>query len=179
MFRIALRRSLTALCRQPRVGAHTTAPFLTRIANVTSTSVFHDHHQHHCCRYFATTPEPEPEPEPELESVHVEPEPKKTQRLNRRLADGLLCSRRQADVLLQECRVRVNGVVVTEGVVTDDDEVTLDNKPVAKAVKTTQVWLAHKLGGELVSRNDPQGRPTIMERLAQMGLPKGLKYVGR
>ena len=34
----------------------------------------------------------------------------------------------------------------------------------------TRVWLVHKLAGELVTDFDPQGRPSLMERLQQHGL---------
>ena len=99
-------------------------------------------------------------------------------RLNRRLADGLLCSRRQADTLLLQGRVSVNGELVTEGSVSVDDVVCLDNKVVPHSEKKPRMWIAHKLAGELVSNSDPAGRPVIMDRIFQMGLPRGLKYVG-
>jgi hypothetical protein len=34
--------------------------------------------------------------------------------------------------------------------------------------------MAHKLKGELVTRDDPGGRPTLHGRLHQMGVPQGL-----
>jgi len=42
-----------------------------------------------------------------------------------------------------------------------------------------RLWICHKLTGELVTMDDPGGRPTIFNRLQKMGLPYGLKAVGR
>lgn len=37
--------------------------------------------------------------------------------------------------------------------------------------------MVHKLRGELVTRNDPDGRPTVFGRLARLGLPDTLMPV--
>jgi 16S rRNA uridine-516 pseudouridylate synthase and related pseudouridylate synthases len=39
----------------------------------------------------------------------------------------------------------------------------------------TRVWLAHKLSGELVAEHDPQGRPSLIERLERGGVGKRKK----
>lgn len=36
----------------------------------------------------------------------------------------------------------------------------------------TRVWLAHKLAGELVAEHDPEGRPSLIERLQRGGVGK-------
>ena len=36
----------------------------------------------------------------------------------------------------------------------------------------TRVWLAHKLSGELVAEHDPEGRPSLIERLQRGGVGK-------
>jgi len=36
----------------------------------------------------------------------------------------------------------------------------------------TRVWLAHKLAGELVVEHDPNGRPSLIERLMLGGVGK-------
>lgn len=43
----------------------------------------------------------------------------------------------------------------------------------------SQLWLVHKLRAELVTRNDPAGRPTIFDRLAKLKLPDTLMPVVR
>lgn len=99
-------------------------------------------------------------------------------RLNRRIADGLLCSRRDAETLLSQGRVLVNGKPPTKGTVVKGDVVTVDKKVVPHKQKRPRMWIANKLAGELVSHSDPAGRPVIMDRFIQMGLPRGLKYIG-
>lgn len=46
------------------------------------------------------------------------------------------------------------------------DEISLDGKPVAlRAPERARVLVYHKPVGELVTRDDPQGRPTVFSRL--------------
>jgi hypothetical protein len=49
------------------------------------------------------------------------------------------------------------------------------------ALWSVQMWLCHKLRGELVTRADPRGRPTVFHRLVKMDVPgaSGLVPVGR
>lgn len=42
---------------------------------------------------------------------------------------------------------------------------------------TPKLWLVHKTRGELVTRQDPQGRQTIFDRLAKLKLPDTLMPV--
>ncbi|KAA0165510.1 hypothetical protein FNF31_01855 [Cafeteria roenbergensis] len=49
----------------------------------------------------------------------------------------------------------------------------------AVASKLPRLVLVHKLPGELVTRSDPEGRPTLFGRLSAMSLGSGLKAVGR
>jgi len=53
-----------------------------------------------------------------------------------------------------------------------------------KASSTTKVWAVNKLAGELVTHHDPQGRPTLLERLKRGGgsltkFKNNLKSIGR
>ena len=45
-------------------------------------------------------------------------------------------------------------------------------KTIADPSMKTRVWLAHKLPGELVSEHDPEGRPSLIERLERGGVGK-------
>jgi len=45
-----------------------------------------------------------------------------------------------------------------------------DNSSNSNNTKTVKVWIVHKLKGEVVADHDPQGRPTLMERLRASGV---------
>ena len=51
---------------------------------------------------------------------------------------------------------------------------TEQKETVVQAMRT-RVWLAHKLSGELVAEHDPQGRPSLIERLERGGVGKSKK----
>jgi 23S rRNA pseudouridine2605 synthase len=99
------------------------------------------------------------------------------ERLHVRIARSGMCSRRAAEELIREGRVSVNGEPVIEmGVkVTEDDEVAVDGVPIATA-KTYTVIL-NKPIGVVTTMRDPQGRPTIVRHLPDLGVQ--LKPVGR
>ncbi|KDO26731.1 hypothetical protein SPRG_20528 [Saprolegnia parasitica CBS 223.65] len=101
-------------------------------------------------------------------------------RLAKRLALSGVSSRREAEKIIQDGRVTVNGVLVDNVAhnVSMDDLVTVDDKPLTFKDKR-RVWIAHKLMGELVTTSDPQGRPTIMDRLKKMGMQHHIMAVGR
>jgi len=103
-------------------------------------------------------------------------------RLEKFLSSSRMYSRREAKKLIEQGRVQVNGTFVQETVrVGDMDIVRVDGKKVsitfAKNLEDS-VFLCHKLRGELVTRHDPAGRPTLFERLERMGLPN-LISIGR
>ncbi len=99
-------------------------------------------------------------------------------RLQKFLSQAGIASRRAAEEMIRAGRVSVNGSVVTElGVKVDPDKdrIEVDGRPVTAAAP---VWIAlHKPPGYVVSRHDPQGRPTIYELIpAEFS---GLFHVGR
>jgi pseudouridine synthase len=88
-------------------------------------------------------------------------------RLNKFLSEAGVASRREADRLILEGRVRVNGSVVDElGSKLDDvrDVVQVDGRTVRKAAQPVTVIL-NKPVGYLVTLKDPFRRPTIRELL--------------
>jgi len=100
-------------------------------------------------------------------------------RLNKFLARGGIASRREADRLIAQGRVSVNGRTVTElGVRVDDDRdrVNVDGRPVKARLRPVYLLL-NKPPGYLVTMKDPQGRPTVKKLLP--GLPSGVVPVGR
>ncbi len=99
------------------------------------------------------------------------------ERLHVRIAHSGLCSRRAAEKLIREGRVAVNGQVVVEmGLrVADSDEVRVDGQAIDVAKLHTV--LLYKPPGVVTTLSDPQGRPTIVKYLPDMGVQ--LKPVGR
>jgi 23S rRNA pseudouridine2605 synthase len=97
-------------------------------------------------------------------------------RVQRALARAGVASRRTSEALIRAGRVRVNGQVATLGQSADPerDRITIDGRRVQAAPIT---WLAlHKPIGYVVSRRDPEGRPTVFSLLPEI---PGLTYVGR
>jgi 23S rRNA pseudouridine2605 synthase len=97
-------------------------------------------------------------------------------RLQRALARAGVASRRTAEALIRAGRVRVNGLVATVGQSADParDRITIDGKRVGPA---RDAWIAlHKPVGYVVSRRDPEGRPTVFSLVPEV---PGLTYVGR
>ncbi len=88
------------------------------------------------------------------------------ERIAKRLARAGLCSRRTAETWIAAGRVRVNGKTLSSpGVtVTADDVILVDGKPVPEAERT-RLWRYHKPTGLVTTERDPQGRPTVFEKL--------------
>ncbi len=94
------------------------------------------------------------------------------ERIAKFLARAGVASRRDAEVIVSEKRVRLNNAVVTHPAtfVADGDIVTVDGKPVGVQRERTRLFRYHKPEGLMVTHKDPQGRPTVFEKLpAAMG----------
>ena len=97
-------------------------------------------------------------------------------RLQRALARAGVTSRRKAEDLIRAGRVKVDGAVAVLGQSVDPEgqRVTVDGRAVRPG---RTVWLAlNKPLGYVVSRGDPEGRPTVFHLLPKV---PGLTYVGR
>jgi 23S rRNA pseudouridine2605 synthase len=90
------------------------------------------------------------------------------ERLAKVMARAGLCSRREAERWVAEGRVNVNGKTVTSPAlnVSDADRVIVNGKPLPQAAET-RLWRYHKPPGLVVSHADPQGRPTVFEKLPE------------
>ncbi|GAB2185663.1 hypothetical protein LAB1_29720 [Roseibium sp. LAB1] len=89
-----------------------------------------------------------------------------------------LCSRREAEVWIENGRVQLNGQLLTTPAVTvtPEDKVLVDGEPLPLRERT-RLWLYHKPRGLVTTNKDPEGRPTVFERLPE-DLPRVLT-VGR
>jgi 23S rRNA pseudouridine2605 synthase len=89
-------------------------------------------------------------------------------RLNKFISHNSKYSRREADQLIQEGRVALNNIIVTNFAtkVTEDDKIEIDNKVIKhNPKKLYTVIVYNKQKGELVTKKDPQGRKTIFDSL--------------
>jgi 23S rRNA pseudouridine2605 synthase len=99
-------------------------------------------------------------------------------RIAKWLARAGVASRRDAERLLAEGRVRVNNTKVTHPAtfVTPGDLVQVDGKIVDEPERT-RMWRYHKPPGLVTTHRDPQGRPTVFDKLRTQ-LPRVIS-VGR
>ncbi len=90
----------------------------------------------------------------------------KAERIAKVIARAGVCSRREAEKLIGEGRVAVNGAVLASPAftVTPADAVTIDGAPLA-ARERTRLWLFNKPKGLVTSNRDPEGRATIFSAL--------------
>lgn len=102
----------------------------------------------------------------------------KGERVAKRLARAGVCSRRDAERLIGEGRVTVNGRVLDSPAlnVTDDDIIVVDGETVG-GKEPTRLWRYHKPEGLVTSHSDEKGRDTIFDHLPQ-DLPRVIS-VGR
>jgi 23S rRNA pseudouridine2605 synthase len=100
------------------------------------------------------------------------------ERIAKFLARAGVCSRRDAEKLIAEGRVKLNGKTLdTPAVkVTDKDRVLVDGRQIG-AAEPTRLWRYHKPTGLVTTHRDPGGRPTVFENLPP-GLPRVVS-VGR
>ena len=118
---------------------------------------------------FARDGKPAPKPEEG---------PRRSERVAKAMARAGIASRREVERLIGLGKVAVNGKILDTPatLVTRDDVITVDGKPIGSA-EATRVWRYHKPAGLVTSHNDPGGRPTVFDALPS-GLPRVIS-VGR
>ena len=100
------------------------------------------------------------------------------ERVQKVLARAGLGSRRELETSIEAGQVRVNGAVVGLGAkVGPGDRVEMDGRPIALEglfEAERRVIIYNKPEGEVTTRQDPEGRPTVFARLPKL---KGQRWV--
>ncbi|MCF8502731.1 MAG: rRNA pseudouridine synthase, partial [Rhodospirillum sp.] len=106
-----------------------------------------------------------PMTDPETDSSEDTSSPE-GERLAKVIARAGICSRRDAEKLIEAGRVTLNGRQVAQPapLVTPGDTVVVDGKPLPDK-EPPRLWRYHKPAGLVTSHKDPQGRPTVFDRL--------------
>ena len=101
-----------------------------------------------------------------------------SERIAKAIARAGLCSRREAETLIAQGRVELDGATVTSPAikVTSEQRITVDGEPLPRR-EPPRLWRYHKPTGLLTAARDPEGRPTVFDRLPP-GLPRVMP-VGR
>ena len=97
-------------------------------------------------------------------------------RLNKYLAECGICSRRDADRLIEQCRVTVNGKIAPMGTkVSEKDEVAVNGKPLKKQEKKVVLAL-YKPVGVTCTERDRHAQKTLNDMVKY---PVRVTYAGR
>jgi 23S rRNA pseudouridine2605 synthase len=104
--------------------------------------------------------------------------PEQGERIAKVIARAGVCSRRDAEKLIAEGRVALDGEIVTApGTRVGENHVlSIDGKPLSEPERT-RLWRYHKPEGLVTTHRDPQGRPTVFRALPP-NLPRVIS-VGR
>jgi 23S rRNA pseudouridine2605 synthase len=116
--------------------------------------------------------EPRPKKPWDKKNAEKAPDLGPGERVQKVLARGGLASRREIERWIEEGRVKLNGETATLGMrLKAGDHLQLNGRIVnwqKYAVQPTRVLLYHKSTGEVVTRNDPEGRPTVFKQLPRI-----------
>ncbi|WP_375453665.1 pseudouridine synthase [uncultured Methylobacterium sp.] len=111
--------------------------------------------------------EPVPVAEPEPAAVPP-PETFEGERIAKAIARAGIASRRDAEAMIAEGRVTLNGRVLDSPAinVTDADAITVDGEPLP-ARERTRLWVFHKPRGLVTTARDPEGRQTVFDAMPE------------
>lgn len=89
-----------------------------------------------------------------------------TERIAKFMARSGVCSRRQAEELIKQKRVSVNGVLIESPAfnVGGNEKILLDGEKLP-TIEQTRLWLYHKPTGLLTTHKDTDNRPTVFDNL--------------
>jgi 23S rRNA pseudouridine2605 synthase len=97
--------------------------------------------------------------------------PSKRERLQKVMAQSGHGSRRNIEILIAQGHITINGQVAKLGdAVGPGDKVKLDGNPIQLrfGAERPRVLMYHKPEGEIVTRDDPEKRPTVFDKLPKV-----------
>lgn len=100
-----------------------------------------------------------------------------TEKLQKALAEAGLGSRREMEALIATGVVTINGQTAKLGDrVTSEDMIRVEGRLIRRdqSSSTPRVLMYHKMAGEIVSRDDPEGRPSVFFHLPRL---QGARWV--
>lgn len=103
------------------------------------------------------------------------------ERIQKVLARVGVGSRRDIERWIVDGRVKINGVVASLGQRVEGNEtITVDDRPIRMQdlAPTRRVIIYNKPEGEICTRNDPEGRPTVFDRLPRLKVGRWIN-IGR
>jgi 23S rRNA pseudouridine2604 synthase len=96
-------------------------------------------------------------------------------RINKHLVDIGVCSRREADRLIEAGRILVNGEAATLGMkIEGNEDITIDGKSVIPITK--KVYIAYHKPIGIICTSDPKAEDNIIDAI---GYPERLFHIGR
>ena len=101
----------------------------------------------------------------------VEEKENKGQRIAKIIANSGYCSRREAERLIADGIVKVNGKIIDNPAILITDQSIKINDKLINPKQKPKIWIFHKPKNTIVSNNDPQNRQTIFDILPE-NLPR-------
>ena len=101
------------------------------------------------------------------------------ERIQKILANEGIVSRRQAENLIREGRIKINGQQASLGMsISRRDSIEIDGKAVeiSEGTNPLRVLMYNKKVGEISSTKDPEGRPSVFLALPKISKGKSVSY---